>query len=305
LLGDHLAQDVALGRIEDVQRGAAVAEADRAIAPAALGFVQRSVGEVVRAGDEIGPRQVDVADADGRTHQRRAQFFLQTSDRRGGGFRIGFGENQGKLVAADAVAAVLGAQPAHPFADLRQHGVAVRVSALVVNLLEVIDVDERQRQRMIVSRGAGALAGEVLVERALIAELGEIVGQRRGRQRLDRRRRGRECREAVQTKKSDQTGHQCNARDRRTDDEPLVVMRPARRAVPEAGQAADTDCNDDREHQPEVRLRDVEPFEELRSAGRSGCSSLAVGGANEAGEAGAERRGGHGTAAYHGAVTPQ
>jgi len=48
----------------------------------------------------------------------------------------------------------------------------------VVDLLEVVDVDEAQRQRRVLLLGAQQLALQTLMEVAVIAEAGERIGQR-------------------------------------------------------------------------------------------------------------------------------
>ena len=48
----------------------------------------------------------------------------------------------------------------------------------VVDRLEVVDVDQRERQRALVARGAGDLGVQALLEGAVVGEPGERVGER-------------------------------------------------------------------------------------------------------------------------------
>ena len=66
----------------------------------------------------------------------------------------------------------------HGPADRRQQLVAAGVAALVVDALEVVDVDQQERQRRAAPDGALELAGELLLERSVVAEAGQAVEQR-------------------------------------------------------------------------------------------------------------------------------
>ena len=61
-----------------------------------------------------------------------------------------------------------------------QQAVADRVAARVVDLLEVVEVDDGQRQRLVVAGRVGPLALHLLLERAVVAEAGQGVAQRFG-----------------------------------------------------------------------------------------------------------------------------
>ena len=68
--------------------------------------------------------------------------------------------------------------------EVDEHAVAGGVAEAVVDRLEVVDVDEHQRQRAAVAQRALGLLGEALVERAAVGEPGQRVGQRLRREAL-------------------------------------------------------------------------------------------------------------------------
>jgi hypothetical protein len=63
--------------------------------------------------------------------------------------------------------------------DLGQQLVADRVAAGVVDPLELVDVDQHERERGAVAPGALDHARDSLLERAVVAEPGQAVAQRR------------------------------------------------------------------------------------------------------------------------------
>jgi hypothetical protein len=65
--------------------------------------------------------------------------------------------------------------PDQQLRDFAQHGVADRVRVAVVDPLEVVDVEQRDRERPLVARRARELVGEALVEQAPVAEAGQAV----------------------------------------------------------------------------------------------------------------------------------
>jgi hypothetical protein len=60
-----------------------------------------------------------------------------------------------------------------------QNAVLDHVPVLVVDQLETVDVERRERDRPAVARGVGELARCVLVEPAPVEQAGEGVGSRR------------------------------------------------------------------------------------------------------------------------------
>ena len=84
-------------------------------------------------------------------------------------------EQERELVAAEPEGLAALTQPR---ADLRKDAVARRVPVAVVDLLEVVDVDEAERQRPRLLFGAQQLTLEPLVEVTVIAEPGQRIGER-------------------------------------------------------------------------------------------------------------------------------
>ncbi len=96
------------------------------------------------------------------------------------------GQRDRELVAADAVGAVARALGrADRLRKRLQALVAGLVAVLVVDGLEVVEVDEHERERRRGAADALELAREVLVERAVVAQPGERVGDGDLRQALE------------------------------------------------------------------------------------------------------------------------
>ena len=86
------------------------------------------------------------------------------------------GQDHRELVAADAAGDVGGADHlAHAHCRLGEHGVAGEVPDLVVHALEVVEVEDDQREPPVVAVRAGALARERLVEVPPVVEPGQRV----------------------------------------------------------------------------------------------------------------------------------
>ena len=82
-----------------------------------------------------------------------------------------------ELFAAVPVRGVLGAEVGgEDRGDLLERGVAVAVAVGVVVGLEVVEVAHRDAVRAVVAPSAGVERGEVFLEPAAVAELGERVG---------------------------------------------------------------------------------------------------------------------------------
>jgi hypothetical protein len=76
---------------------------------------------------------------------------------------LGLGHQQGELVAADPRQQVLAAQqPLQAGFQRRQHAIAGRVAGEVVDRLEVVDID--QRQRAVMAERAGDFSVQPLLE---------------------------------------------------------------------------------------------------------------------------------------------
>ena len=81
-----------------------------------------------------------------------------------------------ELLAADAGEQLLGPQQAlEAVRERTQHGVAADVAVGVVDALEVIDVEQHQRQRTGVAAGALELAVELFLEAAAVEDVGQAV----------------------------------------------------------------------------------------------------------------------------------
>ena len=86
----------------------------------------------------------------------------------------------GELVAADPVGAVARPPIAQDLRDALDHGVAVGMPVAVVQELEVVDVEHHERQRLVeAGRGRDGLR-ELVVERALVRQVGHPVARRLG-----------------------------------------------------------------------------------------------------------------------------
>ena len=83
-----------------------------------------------------------------------------------------------ELVAAEAEGAVAGALLAQQLGELAQQAVAVLVAVAVVLELEVVDVEQRERHGAGVARRLADRAGELVLEGAVVVEIGEAVTAR-------------------------------------------------------------------------------------------------------------------------------
>ena len=121
-------------------------------ASAALGRVERRIGlgvELGRSEPELGERRqparerqrLGLVDAQGGLEG----LGQQSSRDSAGAVKVGMGEEDGELVAADAEGAVGATQRGvEQGAEAAQDPVAVGVAAAVVDRLELVDVDEHQ-----------------------------------------------------------------------------------------------------------------------------------------------------------------
>ncbi len=132
------------------------------------------------------------------------------------------GEEQRELVAAQAKR--LAALP-QPCRDPREHAVARRVAEAVVDELEVVEVEEHERQASVRLFGEVELPLQALVEVPVVAEPGERIGQcepdraqlamRRTLIEGDRDQRARERREHVRRPLPEDDEHQRGRRHQR------------------------------------------------------------------------------------------
>ena len=155
-----------------------------AVSAAALGLVEALVGalhEVGRVLDVLGPlghadgdrdRDLGALEPEGRALDRAPELLGEVNR----ALERDLGHDHRELLAAGPRGHVVAAHlVAHQRAELAEHRVAREVAEGVVDLLEVIDVEEDQREAARVAAGAGGLALERLVEVALVVQLGEAV----------------------------------------------------------------------------------------------------------------------------------
>ena len=163
---------------------------DDRVAAAALGLEQRGVGAAPQRA-RLAVLGRGGAEADAGAHARQAALDLG-ADARERDVGLGLarvGEQQRELVAAEAERAVAGAALPQQRGELAQQAVAVLVAVAVVLELEVVDVEQRERHRRAVARGLADGARELVLERAVVVEVGEPVAarplQRRAVERAD------------------------------------------------------------------------------------------------------------------------
>ena len=95
--------------------------------------------------------------------------------------RVGAGHDDRELVATDPERAVAAPQVRGDGRPGRaDDGVADRVAARVVDLLEVVEVHDRERQRLVVAGRRRPLALHLLLERAVVAQSRQRVAERLG-----------------------------------------------------------------------------------------------------------------------------
>jgi hypothetical protein len=91
----------------------------------------------------------------------------------------GVGQHQQKLLATPARHHVAPAQLGlDPVREAPQHLVTARVTMFVVDALEVVQVDQRQRQRQLPARLAGGFCRELVEHGAAVGQTGQIVTRR-------------------------------------------------------------------------------------------------------------------------------
>ena len=117
-----------------------------------------------------------MARSPGRRTQAEVAQAVGGHERVGG---VGVRQDDRELVAADAEGTVAVAQRvADAVGHAHEQAVAGRMALAVVDDLEVVEVDEQQRDGHLVATVELELAVELLLERAVVAEAGEAVVQR-------------------------------------------------------------------------------------------------------------------------------
>ena len=151
------------------------------IAAVRLAPVKGAVGEMQQLARVVC--DAGIADACGQGDavglmRRRGDHASRPLDRDQRLLASGLGQDPGELVATGAAQGVLGArQAAQAARDADQHRVSRLVAAHIVGLLEVVDVDQCDRDRLGVTNRTGHLGGEALLERAMIGESGQWIGR--------------------------------------------------------------------------------------------------------------------------------
>jgi hypothetical protein len=138
----------------------AVGEADELVAAVSLNGERGEAGTDGDAADVAELRGSHALDDRLRCRKRKRLVVID--------------EQKRELVTAEAKRLTALAQAR---CDLREHAVARRMAEAVVDLLEVVDVDEAQRQRSSLSLRVAQLALKTLVKVAVIAQTGERIGE--------------------------------------------------------------------------------------------------------------------------------
>ena len=152
-------------------------------AAVALAAIERGIGlaEELAAVDGQEWHGRDAArEGDGALARRWPQAEVAQPVGRHEGVRgLRVGQDDGELVAADAEGAVAVAQGvADAVGHADEEAVAGGMAFAVVDDLEVVEVDEQQRDRHLVASVELQLAVQLLLEGAMVAEAGETVVQR-------------------------------------------------------------------------------------------------------------------------------
>ena len=152
---------------------------DDGVAAAALGLEQGGVGAAPQRARlaVVGARGAE-ADARGDARQARLDRGADALERDVGVALVGVGEQQRELVAAEAERAVAGARIAQQVGELAQQAITVLVAVAVVLELEVVDVEQRERDRRAVARGLADGPRELVLEGAVVVEVGQPVAAR-------------------------------------------------------------------------------------------------------------------------------
>ena len=158
-----------------------------AVAAALLGAIQRHVGaleQLVRSGTVLGIEadpdaggDVQLVAADVERRPDRLEDLLRRLDRVLGVLQPA--QNEDELVAAHARDGVLGAhRGAQAAAQRDQQGVADGVAQGVVDDLETIEIEEQDRQHLLMACALLERGGEAVVEQGAIGQPGQdVVGR--------------------------------------------------------------------------------------------------------------------------------
>jgi hypothetical protein len=129
---------------------------------------------------ELGDPGAEAEPLAGRSDRDGAERLAQARQHALRGVRVGAHQRDRELVAAhpprDVARAQLGLEVLR---ELHERLVADRVAPRVVDLLEAVEVEDDDRHRVVLARGAAQLGVEPIVERPLVGEAGEriLVGE--------------------------------------------------------------------------------------------------------------------------------
>ena len=102
--------------------------------------------------------------------------MAQPSRKLDGIVRLGIGHDHRELIATGSEESVgLTEGLAHLARQTGQETIALGVAVPVIDGLEIVQVDKQERERHAVTLEEPELAGELLVERAVVAHRGEAV----------------------------------------------------------------------------------------------------------------------------------
>src|SRR5579883_1021094 len=178
------------GLIPRSGRGAAVGELqlrDGAVAAAALGGVERAVAALEQARERLAGHELRDADRyrdPGEELARGTPLDLTARDEladalrdRDGGADVDAGQNADHLLAAVPRRQILVAHPAlEHLSDQAQDLIAELMAEPVVELLEVVDIDQKNAQRLAALHRRDLPQPQEVIERMAVGEPGQGVG---------------------------------------------------------------------------------------------------------------------------------
>jgi hypothetical protein len=150
-----------------------VLEVRRAVASLALGLVQRGVGLCAQCVGLLSGAQRAHTNADLDAGVLQGAGESPRDDP--GAVGIGVRQRQRELVAPDSVRAIPGPCLSEDLRHTPEYLVTVRMTVAVVDELEVIDVQQRQREVIVVACGGSDGLRELVLEGTLVRKVGQPV----------------------------------------------------------------------------------------------------------------------------------
>jgi hypothetical protein len=166
-------------RRRDDHRPVELVEADRPVASTALGLVEGGIG-LLDDGLDVRHGRADLGHAarEGRRAQRARRGRPDGVEPSDGAVHPRPRQEQRELVAAEAERTVLRSTAREQSRDADQQRVARLVAVAVVRELEVVEVEHRHAQSLLVSDRQREAAAELLMERGPVPEIGQPVARR-------------------------------------------------------------------------------------------------------------------------------